>query len=340
MDSNPSAVSSSPSPSHDPIEFVHPTFPPSLSQGTIATPSAQARKELAAQRTERRRVKRKIRLEARSTPLQLVACQHRHLSQGEMKVIESLLLKEYRTKSELKRAKKTGRMDTFPGEFQTINIRNDHDDEITSECEQSVITEAHKIGAESKATRDATFAGLITIQDRLKAMGQALSEHAEDSTLRRTPGRLPFYVDAAVSPENRLTGIAVVHKPDRQELSSPWIANGYRILDALDQVAAEAWAIWQALQVILERVHAENAEARPQDPCSVAVVYSDCKPALRWIKKGIPKGGKVVQKIIAQSIELQRLGVDVHLHWVQGHRGIPGNELADLVAKRARLRIQ
>lgn len=99
------------------------------------------------------------------------------------------------------------------------------------------------------------------------------------------------------------------------------------------------WAIWQALPVTLEKVHADNAEARPQDPCSVSVVYSDCKQALRWIKKGVLKGGKVVQRIIAQSIESQRLGVDVQLHWLQGHRGIPGNELADLVAKRARLRI-
>lgn len=42
----------------------------------------------------------------------------------------------------------------------------------------------------------------------------------------------------------------------------------------------------------------------------------------------------MVQKIIAQSIKLQQLGVDVHLHWVPGHRDIPRNELADLVAKR------
>lgn len=63
------------------------------------------------------------------------------------------------------------------------------------------------------------------------------------------------------------------------------------------------WAIWQALSVPLEKVHGDNAEARSQDPCSVSVVYSDCKQALRWIKKGILKGGKVVQRIIAQSIE-------------------------------------
>lgn len=169
MECNPSAISSSPPPLYYPIEFIHSTSSPSLFQGTIATPSTQARKELAARRTERRRVKRNLRLEARSTPLQLVACRHQHLSQGEMKVIESLLLKEFQTKRELKRAKKTGRTDTFPAEFQTINLRNDHNNERINECEQLVITEDNNIGTESKATKAATFAGLITIQDRLKA---------------------------------------------------------------------------------------------------------------------------------------------------------------------------
>lgn len=110
---------------------------------------------------------------------------------------------------------------------------------------------------------------------------------------------------------------------------------GYRIHEALDQWDAEAWAIWQALQVVLDKVNADRAQVKPQDPCSLAVVYSDCKTVLRWIANGSLKDGNVVQKIIAQSIELQRLGVDVHLHWVLGHRDIPRNELADLVAKKA-----
>ena len=45
------------------------------------------------------------------------------------------------------------------------------------------------------------------------------------------------------------------------------------------------------------------------------------------------------QKIVAQSLELDQLGVEVQLHWVPGHRNIPGNELADLVAKKARQRV-
>lgn len=145
----------------------------------------------------------------------------------------------------------------------------------------------------------------MTIQDRLKAMGQALSANAKDSTFRTTPGRLSSYVDAAVSHENRLTGITVVHKTNRQDWASPWTANGYRIDEALGQIEADAWAIWQALQLTLGKVQADHAEMGPQDPCSVAVVCSDCKPTLEWIKKGILEGGKVVQRTIAQSIELQ-----------------------------------
>ena len=212
----------------------------------------------------------------------------------------------------------------------------DNDDKDNSECEQAIITVDSEIGAETKGVSTATFAGVIIIQDRLRAMSQALSEHIKESYLRTEPGRHSFHVDAAVSRENEMTGIAVVHKTDRWYWASEWTVKGYRIHQALDQWNAEAWAIWQALQITLNKVDADRVQMKPQDPCFLVVVYSDCKTVLRWIGNGSPKGGKVVQKIIAQSIGLQRLGVDVHLHWVPGHGDIPGNELADLAAKKAR----
>ena len=98
---------------------------------------------------------------------------------------------------------------------------------------------------------------------------------------------------------------------------------------------AETWAVWQELQVTLDKVHAELALVKPWDPCSIAVIYSDCEVALQRIRNE-KLSGRVVQKIIAQSIELERYGVEVQLHWVPGHRKIPGNELADLVAKKVR----
>ena len=326
-------------------ECIRPTLPssppiynPFLFPKPIIIVSAQEKKERAARRTERRRVKQEQRLQARFTPLELAARKQKKLIHKQMTEAEALLFKEFCMKRELKRAKKA-RTALRPKEFPIIDIHADNDnnnDEGDSEREQVIITEDSGVGAETSTMNNPTFAGTVTIHDRLRAMSQALSEHAKECTRRTEPGRHSFYVDAAVSREDRMTGIAVVYKTDRRYWASEWTAKGYRICEALDQIEAEAWAIWQALQVILEKVHADRAIVKPQDPCSVAVVYSDCATALGWIRDASSKGGKVVKKIISQSAELQRLGVDIQLHWVQGHRNVPGNELADLVCKRAR----
>ena len=248
-----------------------------------------------------------------------------------MKESEVALLKEACMKREIKRAKRTK---VYPKSFQTIDIHENSDEE-DSAYEQPIVTQGSEVGPQIKATKTGAFAGRITIQDTLSAMRQALSEHTQHGSLRKEPGRHSFHVDAAVSREDGITGLAVVHKTHRQDWASLWTAKGYRISEALDQMDAEAWAIWQALQVTLEKVQHDRAYWG-RDPCSVAVIYSDCKTALERIGKIKSGGEKLVQKIIDRSLELRQLGVEVHLHWVPGHRNIPGNELADLVAKKAR----
>jgi len=173
------------------------------------------------------------------------------------------------------------------------------------------------------------------IQDHINAMHQALSEHTSNGALRTTPGRHSYRVDAAVFRENGLTGLAVVNKTSRKE-GSPWTARGYRILEAVDQNDAESYAICQGLQVVKEKAQDDRAYSG-RDPCSVAVIYSDCQAAIQRIAGFACGGEKVVQRIIDQSIELQQLGIEVHIHWVRGHKNVPGNELADLVSKKARL---
>ena len=179
------------------------------------------------------------------------------------------------------------------------------------------------------------FAGEIVIQKRLDAMAQAVSEHTQDGPQPKDPGRHSFYVDAAVSRENGLTGLAVVYMSSRQDCASPWTVQGYRMHATLEQRDAEAWAIWQALQCVLDKAKADHDSEKPTDPCYLAVIYSDCKAALNSISSNA--GGLRVQEIIRQSVELKQLGVGVQLHWVPGHVNVPGNELADLVSKKARL---
>ena len=287
----------------------------------------QIRKVRAAKRAARRFARHQLRLEARLGPAGMAALAQERLERQQMRESEVLVLKEACMKREVKRAKRTV---ITSKTFQTIHIHNDCG-EGDSECEQVVITQDSEIKAESDA-----FAGQIVIQDRLSAMTQALSEHTKDGTRRKEPGRHSFHVDAAVSREHGITGIAVVHKTHRQDWASLWTAKGYRIHRILDQSDAEAWAIWQALEITLEKVQFDRAWVKPPDPCSVVVIYSDCTTALKRIGNEKPGGGMVAQNIITQSIELKRLGVEVQLHWVPGHRNIPGNELADLVAKKAR----
>ena len=179
------------------------------------------------------------------------------------------------------------------------------------------------------------YEGEIVIQKRLDAMAQALSEHTQDELLQKKPGRHSYYVDAAVSRENGLTGLAVVYMSHSQESASPWTIQGYRLHVALEQQDAETWAIWQALQCVLDKAKTDRDSEKPSDPCLLAVIYSDSKSALQSISHN--SGGIKVQEIIRQSVELKQLGVGVQLHWVPGHRNVPGNELVDLVSKKARL---
>ena len=237
--------------------------------------------------------------------------------------------------SELRRAKKVA---NSPSQFTTIDIHkeDDDDDNEIKMSQQSIDGPDNEENAECKGTKTKTFAGLIMIQDHLSAMRQAISEHTEESALLTEPGRQSFHVDAAISRKKGRTGIAVVYKTHRRSWDSEWTATGYQIHEALQPAEAEAWAIWQALQVTLEKVRADRTILKPQEPRSIVAIYSDCQAALLGIKNGYSCDKKVGQKIVAQSIELQQLGVDVHLHWCPGHRGVPGHELADLVSKRAR----
>lgn len=170
-------------------------------------------------------------------------------------------------------------------------------------------------------------------------MKQALSEHSLDGTPKKKGlGRQALYVDAAVSPKEDITGIAIAHEALLRDMTSVWIAKGYCILKRLDPVNAEAWAIWQALNATLEQMPTDSEYVKPRHPCSAVVIYSDRLAVLRRIRKerSRPDAIGVEQMIICQSRELKCLGVEVQLHWVPGHRSIPGNVLANLVATEAR----
>ena len=242
------------------------------------------------------------------------------------KEAESLLLKEAHMTQEVKKAK---RIVITPDMIRTIDIVKNDGEPIDVNLKD--IDQAY-----GSCEEPSTFAGEIVIQDRLGAMAQAISEHTREGSRRKEPGRHSFHVDASVSSEHDMTGIGVAYKSHRQDWASPWTAKGYRIFKTLDGNDAETWAIWQALECVLEKANADRHFVKPQDPCSLAVIYSDCQHALRSIRRYESSNGAVVQRIIAQSTKLEHLGIKIQLHWVPGHRNIPGNIVADSASRMAR----
>ena len=216
-----------------------------------------------------------------------------------------------------------------PDMIQTIEILDDGPEEIDNE-----VIDSTDYRSTIEDTRPNAFAGKAMIQDRLGAVRQSLSEYT-NATQVNNSGRHSFHVDASVS--NNMTGLAVVHRTHRQDQALPWTAKGYRIHKRISQNEAEVWAVWKALVSILETIQTNCKNEHSQEPWSAVAIYSDSQHAVAKIGEGSLKNRRLMRKIALISRQLSQIQVEVELHWEPGHRKIPGNELADMVSKKARL---
>ena len=212
--------------------------------------------------------------------------------------------------------------------IQTIETLDDGPEEIDND-----VIESTDYRSTIEDTRTNAFAGKAMIQDHLGAVRQSLSEYTNATQLNDS-GRHSFHVDASVS--NNMTGLAVVHRTHRQDQASPWTAKGYRIHKRISQNEAEVWAIWKALVSILETIQTNCKNEHSQEPWSAVAIYSDSQHAVAKIGEGSLKNRRLMRMITLISRQLSQMQVEVELHWEPGHWKIPGNELADMVSKKAR----
>ena len=178
------------------------------------------------------------------------------------------------------------------------------------------------------------FAGQITIRPHLEAMEYALDEY---NGRRKIPGRMAFWVDGSRSP-NGVSGTAVAFRANPRQVGSKWIVRAYTVMefDRLGTTHTEALAIMHALRIALaEAVRNDGTDAK----ASSVVIFSDCATALHILEdftnEGQCWGRSLLARIATLANELSILDVKVQLHWVPAHKGIPGNYLADFLAKRA-----
>ena len=88
-------------------------------------------------------------------------------------------------------------------------------------------------------------------------------------------------------------------------------------------VSSELFAIYKALCFI------------EPNPTNNIIILSDSKTALLLIKNSHPKTYKnIVYYIQLKILQINNSG-NIHLHWVKGHHGVAGNDIADKAANMA-----
>ena len=246
---------------------------------------------------------------------------------------ETRLLENAKIKREMARARKAA---TEAHNYATFSLYDSHDDTLVKDLK----IPTYAIDTVCPSEQDiidrgiTRFVGQIIIRPHLEAMEYALDEY---NGRRKLPGRTAFWVDGSRSP-NGVSGTAVAFRANPRLVGSKWTVRAYTVLefDRLGTTHTEALAIMHALRVALaEAVRNDGTDAKVSD----VVIFSDCATALHILKDFTLEdqcwGRSLLARIATLVNELSILEVKVQLHWVPAHKGIPGNYLADSLAKRA-----
>ena len=246
---------------------------------------------------------------------------------------ETRLLENANIKREMSRARKAA---SGAQTYATFSLYDSHDDDLVKDLKIptyaiNTVCPSEQDIIDRGVTR---FAGQIIIRPQLEALEYALDEY---NGRRKIRGRMAFWVDGSRSP-NGVSGTAVAFRANPRLVGSKWTVRAYTVLefDRLGTTHTEALAIMHALRVALaEAVRNDGTDAKASD----VVIFSDCATALHILKDFTLEdqdwGRSLLARIATLVNELSILQVKVQLHWIPAHKGIPGNYLADFLAKRA-----
>ena len=246
---------------------------------------------------------------------------------------ETRLLENAKIKREMTRARKTAK---DAHNCSTFSLYASHDYALVKDLKIPI----YAINTVCPSEQDiidrgiTRFAGQITIRPHLEAMEYALDEY---NGRRKIAGRMAFWVDGSRSP-NGVSATAVAFRTNPRLVGSKWTVRAYTVLefDRLGTTHTEALAIMHALRIALaEAVRNDGTDSKA---CHV-VIFSDCATALQMLADFKNEdqcwGRSLLARIATLANELSILDVKVQLHWVPAHKGIPGNYIADFLAKRA-----
>jgi len=137
-------------------------------------------------------------------------------------------------------------------------------------------------------------------------------------SLQYREGASSFYTDGSKLEADRSSGVGV-YSPDFN------LRITHRLPPETSIFFAEAWAISLAI------------DASSDFKCDKTVIFSDSKSVLDALTSPFSNHNKnyLIHRIKNKLFKAHRDGRIIHLFWLPAHKGIPGNETADFLAKFA-----
>jgi len=175
--------------------------------------------------------------------------------------------------------------------------------------------------------------------DNTATIGHVTIDEDEDLAIERATEKfdvepsVTYFTDGSRDDKAR-TGAAFIRRVKRPQ-GQEKIIRGMRRLGIHRMTAydAELIALQMALKDALERRQRGGLRGNR------VWIFSDAQAALRRVRKlDDGPGQPIVRAIHTFERSLSKLGIEVEYCWVPGHKGVPGNELADKAAKRAATR--
>ncbi|RMZ90276.1 hypothetical protein DV736_g2490, partial [Chaetothyriales sp. CBS 134916] len=129
---------------------------------------------------------------------------------------------------------------------------------------------------------------------------------------------------------NGHVGAAAVILSTPNSISSPVLQRRTQYMGTDTQstvYAAELKGILLALEILI---------ANPNPEHNSFTIFTDNQSALKTLRNPGNTSGQSILVELLQTLDKATVsGLDVHFRWIPAHRGVPGNEIVDLIAKEA-----
>lgn len=181
----------------------------------------------------------------------------------------------------------------------------------------------------------------LSFNNKIVATQAAMNEYTSPVT-QGMRGRMTLWVSGITSTFQGSCGIGIGWKYDRRDPASGWETQAWSARHFISQSDGQTLAISRALAFAeeLSKKGSPAIDGDPWHPLSHVAIFCEDQDACQrlWANDVLDERSDflLTRTMRWQVHNLNIQDVTTSIHWVPGDQNVPGNELANIIARRAR----